>query len=158
MTFGDAPLPPGVTAAEVLSVLPDTVLLLDPDGVITGFAASNGATFGWNLDELVGTSVFDFFAKVANHDLHVDALARAGFFTGASARNWAGYGHDVDLGAGLGDVERALLTDPQTSGGLLVACDPAHVEDVLEVFHREGFEHATEIGEIVAGAPRVGVA
>ena len=97
------------------------------------------------------------YARIPLHP-NVDALARAGFFTGASARNWAGYGRDVDLGAQLGDVERALLTDPQTSGGLLVACDPAHVEDVLEVFHREGFEHATEIGEIVAGAPRVGVA
>jgi selenide,water dikinase len=97
------------------------------------------------------------FARVP---LHPNALqlARDGCFTGASARNWAGYGEDVELAPGLGDVERALLTDPQTSGGLLVACDPAHVDDVLEVFRREGFDRAQEIGEVVAGAPRIRVA
>jgi len=85
-------------------------------------------------------------------------LARDGCVTGASARNFAGYGGDVDLAPGLGEIERALLSDPQTSGGLLVACDPSHVDDVLDVFRREGFEHAQEIGEIVSGFPRIRVA
>ena len=97
------------------------------------------------------------FARVPLHP-NVRELAREGFFTGASGRNWAGYGKDVDLASHLGDAERALLTDPQTSGGLLVACDPAHVGDVLDVFRREGFERAAEIGEIVAGEPRIRVA
>jgi selenide,water dikinase len=97
------------------------------------------------------------FARVPLHP-NVAQLAREGFVTGASARNWAGYGSDVDLGAGLGDVERALLTDPQTSGGLLVACDPEHVDDVLEVFRRDGFDRAQEIGTVIAGAPRIRVA
>jgi selenide,water dikinase len=78
-------------------------------------------------------------------------LAAHGNVTGASGRNWAGYGHDVVLGSQLGDVERNLLTDPQTSGGLLVACGPEHVDDVLSIFRAEGFVHAAEIGEIVAG-------
>ena len=52
-------------------------------------------------------------------------FAREGILTGASARNWTGYGSRVKLGAGLGDAERAVLTDPQTSGGLLVACSPS---------------------------------
>jgi len=77
--------------------------------------------------------------------------------TGASGRNWAGYGDDVDLLAGIGDAERALLTDPQTSGGLLVTCAPDAVEDVLAAFRREGFAAAAIIGEIHAGAPRIGV-
>ncbi|GIK85149.1 MAG: selenide, water dikinase [Betaproteobacteria bacterium] len=85
-------------------------------------------------------------------------LARAGHVTGASARNWAGYGHDVDLGAGLGDVERALLADPQTSGGLLVACAPDAEADVLDAFRREGFAQACAIGEVVAGPPRIAIA
>jgi selenide,water dikinase len=97
------------------------------------------------------------FARVPLHP-NVTQLARDGCITGASARNWAGYGGDVDLAADLGDAERALLTDPQTSGGLLVACDPAHVEDVLDVFRREGFDRAQEIGEIVPGAARIRVA
>ena len=87
----------------------------------------------------------------------VERFAREGIFTGASGRNWAGYGSDVSLDAALGDAERALLTDPQTSGGLLVACAPEAVDDVLTIFRNEGFEHAAVIGEIVAGAPRVEV-
>jgi selenide,water dikinase len=97
------------------------------------------------------------FARVPLHP-NVAQLARAGCITGASARNWAGYGAGVDFAPGLGDVERALLTDPQTSGGLLVACDPAHVDQVLDVFRSEGFDRAQEIGEVVPGAPRIRVA
>jgi selenide,water dikinase len=85
----------------------------------------------------------------------VAALAREGLFTGASGRNWTGYGQDVELGAGLGDVERALLTDPQTSGGLLAACAPDAVDAVLDVFRGEGFADAAVIGRFVAGTPRV---
>jgi selenide,water dikinase len=84
-------------------------------------------------------------------------LARAGCVTGASDRNWAGYGSDVVLGEGVGAVEQALLTDPQTSGGLLVACAPEAAADVLALFRDEGFDRAAEIGGFVAGAPRVTV-
>ena len=97
------------------------------------------------------------FARLPLHP-NVLQLARDGCITGASARNWAGYASDVDLASNVGDVERALLTDPQTSGGLLVACDPAHVDEVLGVFRREGFDRAQVIGEMVAGAPRIAVA
>jgi selenide,water dikinase len=84
-------------------------------------------------------------------------LARAGLFTGASGRNWAGYGHDVELGGAVRDAEQAVLTDPQTSGGLLVACAPDSVANVLAIFRDEGFDDAAVIGEITAGAPRVAV-
>jgi selenide,water dikinase len=84
-------------------------------------------------------------------------LAREGIFTGASGRNWIGCGPSVDLPAGLGDAERALLTDPQTSGGLLVACAPDTVDAVLDVFRHDGFAQAAVIGECVAGPPRVAV-
>ena len=87
----------------------------------------------------------------------VDALAREGIFTGASGRNWNGYGSAVTLDSALGDTERMLLTDPQTSGGLLVACAENALDDVLAIFRREGFDRAQVIGEIVAGEPRVEV-
>jgi selenide,water dikinase len=85
----------------------------------------------------------------------VAQLAHEGFFTGASGRNWDAYGSDVDLGASITDTQRVLLTDPQTSGGLLVSCDPASVDEVLALFAREGFGHAAVIGQMAAGAPRV---
>ena len=80
----------------------------------------------------------------------VRALAEAGMVTGASGRNWAGYGAEVRVPEGFGAVDLALLTDPQTSGGLLVTCDANAVGDVLAVFRRHGFEAAAEIGEVVA--------
>jgi selenide,water dikinase len=84
-------------------------------------------------------------------------FAREGIVTGASARNWTGYGNRVKLGAGIGEAEMAVLTDPQTSGGLLVACAPSATEAVLDIFRDEGFKHAAIVGEIVAGSPEVAV-
>jgi selenide,water dikinase len=89
----------------------------------------------------------------------VRELAAAGCVTGASGRNWAGYGSQVRLPGDFSEVERALLTDPQTSGGLLVTCEPRALQAVLAVFKRHGFEAAAEIGEVVAadGAPGLDV-
>lgn len=75
-------------------------------------------------------------------------LAGAGYVTGASARNWAGYGSEVALPQGFAEVDRALLSDPQTSGGLLVACEPDALNQVLECFARHGFPEAVRIGEV----------
>ena len=69
-------LPDGVDPAALLAALPDTVILLDPDGTITGFGAWGGDTFGWKPQDLVGHSVFDLFAKVPNRELHLDAFAQ----------------------------------------------------------------------------------
>ncbi len=88
-----------------------------------------------------------------------DALAARGLVTGASGRNWAGYGQEVELPAGFAAADRALLTDPQTSGGLLVACTPDTVEQALAIFRAEGFESAALIGEVLGPdeAPRLKV-
>ena len=82
-------------------------------------------------------------------------LAQAGYATGASERNWASYGASVQLPEGSPGWRSKLLTDPQTRGGLLVACDPASVPAVLDVFAKEGFRHAAQIGTLSAGEPRV---
>ena len=87
----------------------------------------------------------------------VRELAAQGFVTGASGRNWAGYGRDVTLPAGFADVDRALLTDPQTSGGLLVSCAPEAARDVLALFRRHGFGEAAVIGEVSGEAGKLQV-
>jgi selenide,water dikinase len=76
-------------------------------------------------------------------------LVSRGFVTGASGRNWAGYGGEVRLPEGFDNADKALLTDPQTSGGLLVACSPSVAGTVLDVFRRHGFYAAAEVGEVV---------
>ncbi len=85
------------------------------------------------------------------------ALAGAGFVTGASARNWASHDGRVRLPDGFSDSERALLSDPQTSGGLLVACAPDAVDAALEIFHRHGFAEAAVIGSVAGGDPGVDI-
>ena len=87
----------------------------------------------------------------------VEQLAHDGYFTGASGRNWDAYGKDVTLGAGVSQAQHMLLTDPQTSGGLLVSCDAGSVEEVLALFRREGFGEAAVIGRMAEGEARVRV-
>jgi len=89
----------------------------------------------------------------------VRALAAQGFVTGASGRNWAGYGADIELPADFAAEDQALLTDPQTSGGLLVSCLPSALDDVLAVFRRHGFAQAAVVGSIEgsSAAPRLKV-
>jgi selenide,water dikinase len=102
-------------------------------------------------------------ARGASCELHLDwarvpvlpgvrALAAQGHVTGASARNWAGYGQEIVLPSAFAAEDRALLTDPQTSGGLLVACAPAALDAVLGVFNRHGFAHAAVVGSVQAAA------
>ena len=82
---------------------------------------------------------------------------KQGVATGASDRNWKGYGEQVLLPAGAPDWVRKLVTDPQTSGGLLVACAPEAEREVLAEFARRGFAEARTIGRLGAGAPRLSV-
>lgn len=84
-------------------------------------------------------------------------LVQAGVTTGAAGRNWASYGHDVDLPADCAAWQRNLLCDPQTSGGLLVACDAASEGRVLAAFREQGFAEAVTIGNLDAGEPRIKV-
>jgi selenide,water dikinase len=83
-------------------------------------------------------------------------LVSRGMVTGASGRNWAGYGHEISLPAGFAPEDQALLSDPQTSGGLLVSCAPSALPEVLDTFRRHGFDGAAAIGE-VGSADRAGV-
>ncbi|MCF8199088.1 MAG: selenide, water dikinase SelD [Sulfuritalea sp.] len=87
----------------------------------------------------------------------VERLATEGYITGASARNWMAYGEDVSLEESITPTHRALLTDPQTSGGLLVACNPETVDEVLQVFRADGFSGAAVIGRLESGVPKVSV-
>ena len=74
--------------------------------------------------------------------------AQKGVATGASDRNWKGYGEEVVLPAGFAEWKRKLVSDPQTSGGLLVACAPDAVDKVMQAF--KGFD-AKVIGKTAPG-------
>ncbi|HKT92147.1 MAG TPA: selenide, water dikinase SelD, partial [Paraburkholderia sp.] len=134
---------PGATLAE----LPGVHAMTD----VTGFGL-----LGHTLEIARGANLT---ARVRYADLPwlpgVQKFVDDGVFTGASGRNWASYGDAVTLAPSLPDSARTLLTDPQTSGGLLVACAPQSVDEVLAIFRAEGFSDASVIGELSEGPARV---
>lgn len=84
------------------------------------------------------------------------ALLAQGIATGASGRNWASYGDAVDLSALAPDARalwQSLITDPQTSGGLLVACAPDTLAAVQEAFTAAQGQPGWVIGRLEAVAP-----
>ena len=90
--------------------------------------------------------------------MQATALAQAGFVTGASHRTWASYGERVILPPDCPEWQRHLLTDPQTSGGLLVACAPSHAAGTVQTIRQAGYAAAAIIGHATAGGGIVRVA
>jgi selenide,water dikinase len=120
---------------------------------VTGFGLLGHAremALGSKLRARIQLSSVPFLAQA-------EALAAKGFITGASGRIWSGYGSDVTLADNMSDTQKALLCDPQTSGGLLVACAADSVDEVLSLFHAQGFAQAAVIGELGAGTPGIDV-
>ena len=111
---------------------------------VTGFGLAGHAlemARGAGLDVLVDWSSVPLLGGV-------QALAQQGFITGASGRNWAGYGAEVVLPEGFSSLDQALLSDPQTSGGLLVSCAPDALDAVMAVFKQHGFDDAAVVGNL----------
>jgi selenide,water dikinase len=130
------------TPGPDLAALPGVHALTD----VTGFGLAGHAlelARGANVTVVIDWAQVPLLAGVR-------VLAAQGFVTGASGRNWAGYGGEVTLPAGFAAEDKALLTDPQTSGGLLVSCDAASVPAVRSIFERHGFDDVAEIGEVAA--------
>ena len=135
------------TPGEALAEMPAVHALTD----VTGFGLAGHLLEILRGSKLAGEVRFDDLPLIA------EALswAKDGVATGASDRNWKGYGHEVDF---HGDEwKKKLLSDPQTSGGLLVACGPEAVPQVLEIFRTKGFGQAAVIGKLAAGAPKLTV-
>lgn len=85
-------------------------------------------------------------------------LAQQGIKTGASGRNWSACHSQASLADHLPAHARDLVCDPQTSGGLLIACDPQAVDKVLACVKAEGFAAACVVGRLDAGEPHVHIA
>ena len=123
-----------------LAALPGVHALTD----VTGFGLAGHAL------EMARGSGHSVRLRWANVPLlpNAVALASQGMVTGASKRNWEAYGQDVS--GDLEPLQRHLLSDPQTSGGLLVSCSPDALGAVIDTFHRNGFAQAACVGEVVA--------
>ena len=83
--------------------------------------------------------------------------AQRGLSTGAGNRNWDSFGDDVTLTNVLEEWQKNLITDPQTSGGLLVSCLPNQADKILSLFHEQKYEYAAIIGNLEKGVPHINV-
>ncbi|WP_374681561.1 selenide, water dikinase SelD [Accumulibacter sp.] len=165
--FYSAALKKGLlSASNYASMIASTTQLNTPGralGCLAGVHAMTDVTgFGLlgHLVEICKASRVSAVIDYAALPILANALdyAEKACITGASERNWVSYGeHVVRPTKHLTEVEQALLTDPQTSGGLLIACAPEVVTEVLSIFLQEGFDHATVIGELSTGKARVSV-
>jgi selenide,water dikinase len=133
------------TPGPDLAALPGVHALTD----VTGFGLAGHAL---EIARGAKAAVSIYWARVPLLPGVRDLVAQ-GFVTGASARNWDGYGSDVALPANFAAEDKALLTDPQTSGGLLVTCHASAVSEVRTIFERHGFGAVADIGEVVEAAP-----
>ena len=79
-------------------------------------------------------------------------LVQADIFTGASTRNWIGYGDEIKLANHLTLWQQNILSDPQTSGGLLISCAPESEGEVLNILKADGFNDAKKIGFFAHGS------
>jgi selenide,water dikinase len=135
------------TPGEALADMADVHAVTD----VTGFGLAGHLLEMLRGSRLAGEVRFDSLPVMA------EALewVKQGVATGASERNWNGYRQEVQLPAGAPEWQRKLLCDPQTSGGLLVACAPRAEKAVLAEFAKRGFAEARTIGRLAAGAPRL---
>ncbi len=83
--------------------------------------------------------------------------AQKGYNTGAANRNWASFGMNLSLPDAMEQWQKNILTDPQTSGGLMVSCPPDQAESVIALFHEQGYPFAKQIGSMESGAAHVTV-
>lgn len=147
------------------AMIDSTTLLNRPGATLSGLSGVHAITdvtgFGLLGHTLEVARASGLTAKLRYADLPwlagVQELAALGAITGASGRNWTSYGEHIQLDASIDSTGQALLCDPQTSGGLLVACAPDAVAQVLNIFHSEGFAQAAVIGELIEGQGQVQV-
>ncbi|WMT72057.1 selenide, water dikinase SelD [Bradyrhizobium sp. Ash2021] len=120
---------------------------------VTGFGLLGHAlemANGSNLSLIIDSSRVPFLQAA-------EQLAMSGFITGASKRNWSSYGCSINLPTTLPEWQRDLLTDPQTSGGLLIACSPNSAESLVAKIISAGNSSTRMIGKVDDGRPEVNV-
>jgi selenide,water dikinase len=95
------------------------------------------------------------FARLPVH-AEVYRLLKAGVTTGCTVANEENVAAVLTDRAGLDRLQREVLFDPQTSGGLLLAVPPESAEALLAALLASGHA-AAEVGEVLAGAPAIEV-
>ena len=128
-------------------------------GKITGVHAMTDVTGFGLLGHLVemaegsGLSAVVDFGKVQLITEDIANYVDLKCVPGGTIRNWDSYGEKIGT---ITDYQKAILADPQTSGGLLIAVDINSVEEVKEILVKSGLEKFTvSIGSMVKQGQKI---
>lgn len=134
----------GIVSKEHLQAALDTMLALNKLGADLGRlsyvnAMTDVTGFGLlghlcEMCEGSGLSAEIEFNKVPKFDF-LDSYLQQKSVPGGTQRNWDSYGHKI---GSLGDLQRSILADPQTSGGLLVSIDANHKNEFESLLKDKG--------------------
>jgi len=127
----------------VLGRLPYVKALTD----VTGFGLLGHLTEMAEGSQLSAVITFDDVPKLSV----VDEYLAQKSFPGGTVRNWDSYGHKI---ADLTEIQRYILADPQTSGGLLIAVDPNSTTEFKRVAQENGLS-LRPFGELVEQREKV---
>lgn len=144
----------GILKAEHSHVAPEQMVQLNSFGAVLGKlpyvkALTDVTGFGLlgHLTEMAegsGLSAVINFDAVPKLSMLADYLAQKSF-PGGTVRNWDSYGHKISE---VTEIERYILADPQTSGGLLIAVEPENSIEFERVALENGFT-LHSFGELV---------
>lgn len=123
---------------QVLGGVPQVHALTD----VTGFGLLGHLSEMCEGSNLKALLHFDNIPQLPDLDFYINEKA----IPGGTTRNWDSYGHKI---GNITDRQRSILCDPQTSGGLLIAIDPAYQKEFKQLLSDNGLiEYATPIGHL----------
>lgn len=144
-----------VAAKQMMQLNKVGDLLAKVEGVhamtdVTGFGLLGHLV---EMAEGSGLSAELYFSKVPAITENIKSYIADNCMPGGTLRNWESYGSKI---GGINDFKKALLADPQTSGGLLIAVDPHSVKEVKKVFIENGLDNFTQsIGIMISSEEKV---
>ncbi len=82
-------------------------------------------------------------------------MYRKGETTGSNRENHRMVQEHMEIQASLSKIEKELLFDPQTSGGLLLSVPDSQAEELLTALSAAGVQSAVRVGEVAEGSPGI---
>lgn len=134
-------------------IAPETMCMLNSAGAIfskiEGVSAMTDVTGFGLMGHLVEMCEGSHVHATINYEAvpilpEIEAYLALGCSPGGAKRNFDSYGHKL---ADMSEIQRQILCDPQTSGGLLVAVNPAAESQFIEAANALGMQ-LKPIGEL----------
>lgn len=145
----------GLAAKQMMQLNKIGALLGNIEGVtamtdVTGFGLLGHLT---EMAEGSGLSAEVYFNKVPTITPDLAEYIEKKSVPGGTNRNWDSYGDKIGP---ITEIQKSILADPQTSGGLLIAVDASSEEEVKKLFEENGLQNLiSPIGKLIGKKEKV---